>query len=125
MSSKGAWNEWLIYFLNGVAVQAEDVLSRAQRINTLIDKWQISIGGSSSTPINIIKLLAVNPYLTTKKTSNDLNVAFTTAQRAISKLEEKKIITQTNDSKRDKVYCATEILEILEEPAKINSDQIF
>jgi Fic family protein len=125
VSSKGAWNEWLIYFLNGVAVQAEDVLSRAQRINTLIDKWQISIGGSSSTLIKIIKHLAVNPYLTTKKTSNDLNIAFTTAQRAISKLEEKKIITQTNDSKRDKVYCATEILEILEEPAKINSDQIF
>ena len=79
----------------------------------------------SSKLMKIIQLLAVNPYLTTKKISDELNIAFTTAQRAISKLEEKKIITQTNDSKRDKIYCSTEILEILEEPAKINSDQIF
>jgi hypothetical protein len=32
------------------------------------------------------------------------------------------IINQVNDGKRDKVYCATEILSILEEPAKIHAD---
>ena len=37
LSSKGIWNEWFIYFLNGVAVQSEDVLSRAERINELLN----------------------------------------------------------------------------------------
>ena len=31
--SKNAWPEWLVYFLNGVAVQSEDVLSCAEPIN--------------------------------------------------------------------------------------------
>ena len=38
VSSKGTWQEWFIYFLNGVAVQSEDVLSRAERINELLNK---------------------------------------------------------------------------------------
>jgi Fic family protein len=38
VSSKGTWHEWLIYFLNGVAVQSEDVLSRAERINELLNQ---------------------------------------------------------------------------------------
>ncbi len=37
VSAKGTWNEWLIYFLNGVAVQTEDVLCRAERINNLLN----------------------------------------------------------------------------------------
>ena len=32
------------------------------------------------------------------------------------------IIKNVNDKKRDKVYCATDILSILEEPAKIKAD---
>ena len=36
--------------------------------------------------------------------------------------DRKNIITQVNDNKRDKVYCATEILSILEEPAKNHAD---
>ena len=31
ISSQGSWTEWLVYFLNGVAVQGLDVLSGAER----------------------------------------------------------------------------------------------
>lgn len=43
-----------------------------------------------------------------------------TAQRGIQKLEDAKIIKKTNSGKRDKIYCATEILTILAESTKIN-----
>ncbi|MFM8808966.1 MAG: Fic family protein, partial [Chthoniobacterales bacterium] len=36
VSERSAWEEWLFYFLNGVARQSEDALSRAQRINQLL-----------------------------------------------------------------------------------------
>jgi Fic family protein len=124
VSSHGNWLEWLSYFLNGVTVQASDVLSRAERINTLLIDWQNKSGYFRSENVvqNIIKLLAVNPYITTKKIAKDLNVAFTTAQRAIKKLEELNIITQETQKKRDRVYCAKAILNILEEPTKITEN---
>ena len=123
VSSSGGWYDWLSYFLNGVAVQSLDVLSRAERINALISDWQIKISSSSSMAIReIVKYLATNPYLTIKKIAERLDVSFTTAQRAIEKLENIGVISQTSEGKRDRVYCATQILSILEEPTKIKSD---
>jgi len=123
VSSKGAWREWLIYFLNGVAVQSEDVLSRAERINALLNQWKIQVAsGGSSVPVEIVQHLAVNPYFTINKIAEELGIAYSTAQRGVGKLEAAGIIKKTNDNKRDKVYCATEILSILEEPTKIRAD---
>ena len=44
-----------------------------------------------------------------------------------SKLEQLNIISQISTGKRNRVYCATQILEILEEPANItaNFDAIY
>ena len=120
VSANGTWQEWLAYFLDGVTVQAADVLSRAERINNLMTDWQSMVRGSSSQVlVDIIMHLATNPFLTTKKLAEHLSVAFTSAQRALSKLEALGIITKTNDSQRNRVYCATKILAILEEPAVI------
>jgi len=39
------WNLWLEYFLNGIARMSEDALSRAERINLLIQNWREMIAG--------------------------------------------------------------------------------
>ena len=120
LSAQGSWQEWLIYFLSGVAVQSEDALSRAERINSLLDKWKIqAASGGSHIPVEIVQRFAVNPYVTTKRIAEELNIAYSTAKRSIQKLEAAGIIKQVNKAKRDKIYCATEILDILEEIAKI------
>lgn len=122
VSAKGTWQEWLIYFLNGISVQTEDVLSRAERINELLNKWKLQVTNTSSNiPVLIVEHFAVNPYLTTKKIAEELQIAYSTAQRGIQKLEEAQIIKKITPDKRDKIYCAIEILKILEEPKKINS----
>lgn len=123
VSSNGTWQDWLIYFLNGVALQSEDALSRAERINSLLNKWKLQVAsGASSVPVDIVEYFTVNPYLSIKKISEELEIAYSTADRGIRKLLSENIIRQINDNKRDKVYCATEILSILEEPAKIHAD---
>lgn len=121
VSARGTWHEWLIYFLNGVAIQSEDVLSRAERINDLLNKWKMQVAnGASDIPLLIVELCSKNPYMTVNKISEELKIVYSTAQRGLKKLEESKIIKQIGASKRDKVYCATEILAILEEPTRIN-----
>lgn len=127
VSAHGTWREWLIYFLNGVALQSEDVLSRAERINELLSEWKIIFARKSlSGPLELIDHLALTPYLTIKKISADLNIAYSSAERAVKKLLAANIIQQVGDKKRDKVYCATGILNILEEPTKIkNTDGGF
>ena len=123
VSAQGTWQAWLTYFLNGVAVQSEDALSRAARINAFLSQWKMKVAGSNSTvPVAMVQRLAVNPYLTTKKIAAHLDVAYSTAQRGVQKLVLAGIIAQVSGQKRDRVYCAQAILDILEEPAKITPD---
>jgi len=119
-TERGEWNEWLQYFLDGVARQSEDALSRAERINKLLDNWHKTI---ANVPLKIgntlIDHLAANPYLTLKRSAQRLNVAFTTVQRAVERLEKFGIVTEVSAAERNRVYCAKKILDILEEPAQL------
>jgi Fic family protein len=120
VSQRGEWESWLVYFLNGIARQSEDALSRAERINRKLAAWRDEAAGfSSKTPLLLVNMLAGNPYLTINKAAKQLRVAFTTAQRGIEKLEKLSIVEEVSRAKRDRVYCAKAILSILEEPAEL------
>lgn len=123
VSSKATWHDWLVYFLNGVAVQSEDVLSRAERINEILNQWKVQLTGvGSQVLVDIVQQFAMNPYFTINKIAGSLDIAYSTAQRGIKKLEEAGIVQNIGDNRRDKLYCAKEILTILDEPTRINID---
>jgi len=114
------WIGWLQYFLSGVAKQAQDALDRAERINKKLSLWRVQAAEfSTKTPLLIVERLAENPFLTIKKISKEMNIAFTTAQRSVERLEKISILKQVGDGKRDRVYCASDILNILENPLKM------
>lgn len=122
VSQQGDWENWLIYFNNGIARQAEDALSRTKRINQILTEWRSKTAGlKSSLPNQLIEHLASNPFITINKTAEILGVAFTTVQRAIEKLENLGIVILEGEAKRNRVYCAKKILDILEEPASLTA----
>ena len=117
VTDKAAWNEWTEYFLNGIARMSEDALDRAERINSLLLSWRgLLAGGRNQTPWAILDQLAENPYCTVGKITEQLGVAFTTAQRGIDKLVTADILQQVDTTKRNRVYCARQIMDILDEP---------
>lgn len=121
VTNKGAWHEWLMYFLSGVARQAEDALSRSARINALLEQWKKDTANlSSSLPHRLIDQVAMNPFVTVKQMATSLDVSHATVQRAIDMLEKMHIMREVSGAKRNRVYCAQELLRILEEPAKIS-----
>ncbi|WP_223261939.1 HTH domain-containing protein [Cardinium endosymbiont of Dermatophagoides farinae] len=69
----------------------------------------------------MVQLLAVNPYFTINKIAKELSISYSTAQRGVQKLEAAGILKKTGNNKRDKVYCAIDILNILEEPTHIKA----
>lgn len=119
VTAEGRWEEWVEYFLNGVARQAEDASSRAARINTLLATWQRQAAGlASSAAAALVDLLAENPFWTVKGAAERLGVAYTTAQRGIEALLRQGVLSPASDARRDRVFVAKAILDILEEPAR-------
>jgi Fic family protein len=120
VSQRSSWESWVQYVLNGIARQAEDALSRAERINQLLSRWRTALSGTgTAVPLRMLDLLAANPYVTVKRAAEGMRVAFTTAQRSVDRLQKAGVLSQVSKAKRDRVYCARPILEILEEPARL------
>ncbi len=46
-------------------------------------------------------------------------MAYTTAERAIEKLQKRGIVEKVSATRRDRVFCAVKLLAILEEPARL------
>ena len=120
ISEGGAWHDWLEYFLLGVARMSEDALGRSARMNAKLAQWQKQVAGeSTNAPLRVVELLASNPFLTAKGAAEKLAVAFTTAQRAIQRLERSGIVRPVSEAKRNRAYCAQALLDILEEPPQL------
>ncbi|MBI3630496.1 MAG: Fic family protein [Candidatus Rokubacteria bacterium] len=117
VTERGEWEEWLAYFLRGVAGQAEDAVGRIQRIDALLLRWREQLAAAPSRlPERALDLFVENPFWVVNKLAQRLGVAFTSAQRAIDRLESAGIVTRATEARRNRVYCARAILEILEEP---------
>lgn len=121
VQQRGAWQDWILYFLGGVARQAEDALDRAERINSLLDRWREKLAAASSpNAAKALLLLAGNPFLTVKHLAERLKVSFPTAERAVDILLAEQIVRQTSAGRRNRVFCAQALLGILEEPAHVD-----
>lgn len=68
-------------------------------------------------------MVAANPFLTPRGAKEKLNLAYNTVTRAIGQLEKLRVLKEVNEAKRDRVYCAKAILDILEEPARLTPDE--
>ena len=109
------WISWLEYFLNGIARMSEDALSRAERMNLLLQEWrEKSAGKKPKILFEAIGLLGENLFLTAKKLGERLSVAFTTVQRVIKTLMDAGILTQRDQAQRDRVYCAETLMDIFD-----------
>jgi Fic family protein len=121
ISEEGNWSSWLQYFLNGVARQAEDALSRAERANKLLESWRRKLAGDGQAKVafQLVDLLGANPFLTPRGAQEHLGVAYNTVMRAIGQLQEQGIIKEVSGARRDRVYCAKKLLQIFEEPPQL------
>jgi Fic family protein len=124
VSHDAAWSDWIEYFLNGVARMSTDVLNRSRRINELLADWRKQVAGSASKSSDmLVDLLAENPFWTIKRAADRLGVAYTTAQRAVEKLQGLGVLERVGDAQRDRVYCAKRLMAILDEPARIRASE--
>ena len=73
-------------------------------------------------PEQALELFAENPFWTVRALTDRLDVAFTTAQRAIDRLEDLGALSLAAGERRNRVYCARAILDVLDDlPESPNS----
>ena len=116
VSSTGAWRDWIGFFLKAVAEQSRDAVSRSRRLLELLRSYSQIARERHLPPTagQLVELIFMKPVLNAKTAQEFLKVSYTSAQNAISSLEEAGILTEITGRKRDKAYSAKEILKALD-----------
>ena len=118
VSRAGAWEPWIIYFLNGVTDQAADGVQRASRLLTLRDDFRARChaGGCPAAALRLVDELFRSPAVTLAKTTELLAVTPRAAQGNIKKLVKLGILREVTGQKRNRAYLADEIVRVVEAP---------
>ena len=114
VSERGAWNEWLKFFLQGVADQSRDAIARARQIQDLQTQWreQLTQTRSSALLLRLVDYLFESPFISVAQAQRQLNIAYNSAQRHIARLVEAGILQPVKDSGYGRVYVAPAVLRI-------------
>lgn len=118
VSQKGEWEAWLLFFLEGVHSQAEDASHRISRLENLRLSYRelFAKDRSRATLGMLVDYLIGSPITSITQAQEALNIgSYNMIQRNIEKLEALGIVREVTGNKRNRIYHAEEILEVLEE----------
>jgi Fic family protein len=118
---QGDWERWLAFFLEGVKVTAEGAVETANRLMESFadDATRIrSLGRASGNALQIFEQLKQRPVMGITDIADRAGVAFQTASRAVSNLEELGVVEEITGRKRDRIYAYGQYLAILSEGAE-------
>jgi Fic family protein len=117
ISERGAWRDWLLFFLHGVAEQARDAIRRAKRLQDLQADWRqrLTQARASALLLRLADSLFESPFLTIPRAQHLLDVTYRTAQRNMAKLVEAGILQQVGDASYGRTFLAGKVLQVIEE----------
>jgi len=118
VSQKGAWEDWLAFFLDGVTMQAQDAAVRARRLQDLREQYRrrFDTARAAARLLRLVDLLFERPVLTMPQVAEALGVNYASAGRYINQLEAAGLLREITGQARNRVYRADEVLTAIEEP---------
>ena len=115
VSQDGNWDAWLKYFIRGVAVQSKIAEETGYKILELQKKYQQQLQKISvSAPVfQLLDMLFFNPFVSLPGISEYLKITWPTAKASVERLVKLGILEEVSGRKRNRIYCARELLDIL------------
>ena len=115
VSQKGAWRDWIIFFLTGIIEQSQDAQSRAKQLIDLREQWikLLAKEGASTRVVQIIDYLYTSPNISVSMIEKFLGVTNRTARKYVEFLTKIRILELSEPKDYAKEYIAREILNII------------
>lgn len=116
VSTRGAWKEWIVFFLRGVVEESLDAIQRAKQLGDLRQTYrrriQQSRGGAASA-LQLVDTLFHWPVTSISIAREKLGMTFKGAQANVQKLVEQGILEEVTGAQRNRLYIAKEIIKVI------------
>ena len=124
--TKGDWENWIKFFLRGVAIVSDESTDSAKKIIALQNKYSdmlLKKEQSNAYYIPLLNYLFENPFITKKDISEKLNISIPTAGILVETFCELGILSDlTPEKKRYKTFAFSEYLQILEKGTELQNN---
>jgi Fic family protein len=106
--TEGAWENWLEFFLDGVAVAAHEAADTAERTLNLFatDREKIQkLGRGAASALRVQALMQKNPFVRIRTAAKALKLTFPTITNALSHLVRLGIVKELSGKRRDRLFA--------------------
>jgi len=114
--NNGDYEQWVRFFIEALHQTADDVLTNIELLIKLressLEKIS-SLGRSAKSAKKVYSYIERHPIIDIRKTSNELQLPFTTVSRAVENLCSLNILRLTKETKRNRCFAYEEYLSIL------------
>lgn len=118
VSERGAWYEWLEFFMNAVIAQADESVAKAQSLSALRDDLCRRILSTQplarATLLDFVDVLFHSPYLTTATATKMSGLSKQVVNGYLKTLQRLGILEEITGHYHHRIYRAGEVLKALE-----------
>lgn len=116
VSTEGAWEDWLEFFLDAVQKSAISSIKVVDRLIKLQESYRerVTVLSRSANPIGLVDMLFESPVITVRDVQDKFSVTYRAARKTIDRLIECKILMEM-DRFHPTVFVAPEIMRIADD----------
>lgn len=114
--TEGDWEAWVTFFLEGVAVAAEDAERNIIEVASLVAadrKCLLQSPKAGPASYRLFEMLPMMPRFTIERVRRQLNTSFPTATAAVKVLEDLGLVTEMTGQKKNRSYSYQAYVELL------------
>lgn len=114
VSERGEWEDWLVFFLEGIRQQAEEAFVRAKLLLKRRRAYEESYRDSPDSVRRLTEALFAEPYFTVSEAAEMIEMTYQTANRAVERLVADGVVTEITGNEQHRVFRAVGIMDIVE-----------
>lgn len=112
----GDWEEWIKFFLRGIATVSDEATETARSIVSLREKYRNLItsefGRGAGSGLTIFETLFEHPIITVSEVADRLNVTYQAANLLVQRFCKLKILQEITGQSRNRVFRFTPYIEL-------------
>ncbi|MDP8246586.1 MAG: Fic family protein [Candidatus Tritonobacter lacicola] len=116
---KGEWEEWLLFFLNGICEVSREAAETSRKIISMREDHRRNImekfGTRSGNAINLLEHLYWNPIISVSSVMGITKLTYANANKLVRKFEAMELLTELTGKRRNRKFSYKPYLDLFRE----------
>lgn len=116
ISTEGAWQDWITYFLTGVRDTAREALADTQRLVNLYQRYRQLMDETKRLPSacpGVLDALFASPMLSISKHAEQTSDSYQNVSKAVEFWRKNGLLTEITQQQRNRIFAAPDILSLI------------